>query len=211
MPIALLLQGASLGLTAAASPGPFQTFIISQALAGGWRRAAPVAFAPLITDVPIVCVMLLLLDRVPPLLLRGLYFAGSLFVLWLAWGAWRQWRAGRQAAATEAAAPEDATPPSGGLWKGVAMNALSPGPYTFWAFVTGPILLGALRQSVWHGVAFLLGFYGILIGGSLALAGLFHQARRLGPRVVRGLLLASIVILVLFAGLLFYQGVTFSA
>jgi threonine/homoserine/homoserine lactone efflux protein len=206
MPLALLLQGVSLGLTAAASPGPLQAFLISQTLAGGWRRAAPIAFAPLITDAPIVLLMLFLLDRVPPALLRGLYFAGSLFLLWLAWGLWRQWRAGAPGANAPASAPP---PASGGLWKAVALNALSPAPYTFWAFVNGPILLGALKQSAWHGAAFLAGFYVVFIGGALALAGVFALARRLGPRVAHWLALATIVILVLFAGVLLFQGVTF--
>jgi threonine/homoserine/homoserine lactone efflux protein len=208
MPIALFLQGASLGLTAAATPGPFQAYLISQTLAGGWRRGALIAFAPLFSDAPIVAVMLLLLNRAPAGLLRGLYFAGGLFVLYLAWGLWRAWRAG---AGRASAAPEaQARQRGGGLWQGVLMNALSPGPYTFWAFVNGPILLGALRQSPWHGAAFLLGFYGLMIGGSVTLAGVFHQARRLGPRVARGLMLASILILASFAGLLLYQGATYA-
>lgn len=46
-----------------------------------------------------------------------------------------------------------------------------------------------------------------MIGGSLALAALFHQAQRLGPRIVRALLLGSILILVVFAGLLIRNGI----
>ena len=200
MPISLLLQGASLGLTAAASPGPLQTYLISQSLTGGWRRGALVALAPLISDTPIILLMVVLLNQLPPLVLHSLYFAGSLFVLYLAWGLWRQWRAGADSIAGGANGAAE------GLWRGVLTNLLSPIPYTFWALVNGPILLGAWRKSPWRGAAFLIGFYGVLVGSYLLLAGVFHQARRLGPRVVRGLLLASIVILVAFAGLLAAQG-----
>ena len=49
IPAAFLLQGAALGFTAATVPGPFQAFLISESLAGGWRRGAPIAFAPLIS------------------------------------------------------------------------------------------------------------------------------------------------------------------
>ena len=49
-------------------------------------------------------------------------------------------------------------------------------------------------------------FYGIMIAGLLGIALLISQARRLGPRVVRGLLLLSCIILVIFAGLLITQG-----
>jgi hypothetical protein len=46
-----------------------------------------------------------------------------------------------------------------------------------------------------------------MIAGLLGIALLIAQARRLGPRVVQSLLLLSSLILVIFAGLLIYQGV----
>ena len=82
------------------------------------------------------------------------------------------------------------------------MNALSPGPYTFWALVNGPILLSALRQSWVYAAAFILGFYGMMICGYLFIIALFHLARQFGPRVVNILTLLSIAILVLFGGIL---------
>jgi threonine/homoserine/homoserine lactone efflux protein len=48
-----LLQGAALGIAAAITPGTFQTYLISESLTGGFRRSAPIAFAPLISDLPI--------------------------------------------------------------------------------------------------------------------------------------------------------------
>ena len=42
LPAAFLLQGVALGFTAVTAPGPFQAFLISESLAGGWRRGAPV-------------------------------------------------------------------------------------------------------------------------------------------------------------------------
>jgi threonine/homoserine/homoserine lactone efflux protein len=203
-----LLQGFALGLSAAASPGPFQSFLITQTLSGGWRRGAPAAFAPLISDGPIIVTLLILLDRLPQVFLRLVSLAGGVFVLYLAWSLWRQWP---QAPPVRQEAPENSQArqiPSGikTLGQGVMMNVLSPGPYTFWALVTGPILLSAWRQSPGHAGAFLLGFYTALVGGMLVIAALFHQARRLGPRVVRTLTLVSIIVLTLFGGLLLYRG-----
>jgi L-lysine exporter family protein LysE/ArgO len=197
---AFLLQGLALGITAAASPGPFQAFLINQTLTGGFRRGAPIALAPLIADIPIVITILILLERLPPAFLRGISLAGSAFVLYLAWGLWKQWRLG--ASAQTSSQP----PPSGGLWRGMLMNALSPGPYTFWTLVNGPLLLSALRISWAHGGAFLLGFYGAMISSLVGIAALFHQAQRLGPRMVRLLTLASIIILVIFGGVLLKRG-----
>jgi len=86
------------------------------------------------------------------------------------------------------------------------LNVLNPNPYAFWMLVSGPILVTALGRSAWHGAAFLIGFYGIFVLAMLVIVALFHQARRLGPRVIHGLLLASIVILTGFGALLIRQG-----
>lgn len=198
-----LLQGAALGLTAAASPGPFQTFLVSQTLTGGWRRGAPVTLAPLVSDVPIVAIILLLLNRLPERFLDWISLAGGLFLIYLARSLWISWRA--QGNPAQAEAPP--TAPGGGLWRGVLMNALSPGPYTFWAFINGPILIAAWQSSAWHAAGFLVGFYGLMIGAGLVLVLIFHQARRLGPQVVRALTLVSILILLVFGFFLLGRGI----
>jgi len=198
--LSLLLQGAALGFAAAITPGTFQTYLISESLSGGFRRAAPVAFAPLISDAPIIIFSLLVLNQLPPYFLRLVSLAGGIFALYLAWRLWLSWRSG-----TEIQVDDD-EPNKGSLRRGVIANFLTPGPYLFWTLVTGPILLEAGRQSLAFGAAFLIGFYGIMIAGLLGIALLISQARRLGPRVVRGLLLLSCIILVIFGGLLITQG-----
>lgn len=198
--LSLLLQGAALGFAAAITPGTFQAYLISESLSGGFRRAAPVAFAPLISDAPIIIFSLLLLNQLPPYFLRLVSLAGGIFALYLAWRLWSSWRSGTEIQM------EDGEPKKGSLRRGVIANFLTPGPYLFWTLVTGPILLEAGRQSLALGASFLIGFYGIMIAGLLGIALLISQARRLGPRVVRGLLLLSCIILVIFAGLLITQG-----
>jgi threonine/homoserine/homoserine lactone efflux protein len=200
--LGFLFQGAAIGLTAAGAPGPLSTFLISRSLTGGWRQGALVALAPLISDPLIVLAILLLLDQLPASFLLVISLVGGVYVLYLAWGLLNQWRKGSQ----ELASVENNR--SGNLRKAALMNFLSPGPYAFWTLVNGPILLSALKVSVWYGIAFLLGFYGVFIGGMVALAIIFDQARRLGPGVVRGMLLASILILTLFGVLLVYKGVS---
>ena len=87
-----LLQGLSLGLSAAASPGPFQAFIIGKAVRNGWRPTLPAVLAPLISDGPIIALMVLLLTRMPAGVLRGIQIAGALYVLYLAWRSYQAWR-----------------------------------------------------------------------------------------------------------------------
>jgi len=196
-------QGAALGLTAAATPGSLQTLLISETLLGGIKRGARVTLAPLITDAPIIIAVLFVLQRVPPIVVQVLSVAGGVFVLYLAWGLFKQWRAG-VAIETEVAA----TQPIGwkGLWRASIVNWLNPNPYLFWTLVGGPTLIAAMSQAVWYGVAFLVGMYSVFIGGMLAIAIVFHKALRFGPRIVRGLLLLSIGILVIFGILLLQWG-----
>lgn len=201
--LSFLLQGTALGLSAAASPGPLQALLISETLLGGFRRGARVTLAPLVSDAPIIVLATLALRRVPPPVVQVLSMAGGLFVLYLAWGLARQWRAAvdrdLEVANKEAIGWQ-------GLRRAVALNYLNPYPYAFWLLVSGPILVAALSESVVHGAAFLVSFYGIFVGGMLVVAALFHHVRRLGPRVVRGMLLLSIVILVAFGALLIGRG-----
>lgn len=195
------LQGAALGFSAALVPGPFQTYLISETLTGGWRRGAPLAFAPLLTDLPIILLSLYLLDQLPMDFLRVITLAGGAFVLYLAWSLWRNWRKGAKEINLEPSLSRSS------FWRGALVNLLGPGPYLFWALVSGPILLSALQDSTLAGAAYLVGFYGVMILSLLGIAVLFHQTRRLGPRVVHGLLLVTIIILVVFGAILLRQGI----
>lgn len=199
--LAYILQGAALGFTAAITPGPFQTYLISESLSGGWQRGGLVAFAPLLSDLPIIFLSLFLLNQLHENFLRIISIAGGAFALYLAWRLWIGWRKG-------AHPPDaDANSSKGGLWRGVIANFLTPGPYLFWALVSGPLLLSALRQSILFGAAFIIGFYGIMVLSLLGIALIFSQARRLGPGVVHTLLLLTIIILVILAGLLLTNGI----
>ena len=90
--IVFLLQGLGYGLAAAAQPGPFQTYLITQTLKNGRRRTLLAALAPLLSDVPIVLLVLLLLSRIPPVFETALRLASGLFILYLTWRAFQSWR-----------------------------------------------------------------------------------------------------------------------
>src|ERR1044071_5548347 len=87
-----ILQGIGYGLAAAAQPGPFQTYLISQTLIKGWKRTLPAAFAPLVSDGPIIALCLLLLSQIPLWLQRFLHVAGGLFLLYLAYSTYKSWK-----------------------------------------------------------------------------------------------------------------------
>jgi threonine/homoserine/homoserine lactone efflux protein len=191
-----LLQGVGYGLIAGSQPGPFQTYLVSQTLTRGWKRTLPAAFAPLLSDGPIIVLCVLVLRQVPLWLQSFLSIAGGLFILYLAYGTYNSWR-------NFAEQRLQAEPPGHrSILKAALMNALSPNPYIFWTFVIGPILLNGWRETPWHGLGFLVSFYFTLIMITVALVMIFGTAARMGPHVNRILLGISTMALLFFG---FYQ------
>ncbi len=200
--LAYLAQGFGYGFAAAVQPGPFQTYVISRALRKGWRRTLPAAFAPLISDGPIILLAMLVLNQLPTGWQRVLSVVGGIFVLYLAWGAYVAWRDYRLTAPT---------PDIGGVnqsvLKAALMNVLSPGPYLFWGLVTGPILFSAWQESPSRGIGFLVGFYLAMVASLALLIVLFGAAQRLGPRINRALVGLSAVALAAFGVIQIVNGV----
>lgn len=196
-----ILQGIGYGLAAAAQPGPFQTYLISQSLLKGWKRSLPAAFAPLLSDGPIIALCLLVLSQVPPWLQRFLYIAGGAFVLYLAYGAYRTWKA------FDPALPSADTGAQQSILKAALINTLNPNPYIFWSLVTGPILVTGWRENPVFGAGFLAGFYVTMILGFSAIIIVFASARQLGPRVNRALLGVSAVALLCFGLIQLWLGI----
>lgn len=184
-----LIQGIGYGFTAASQPGPFQAFLISQALTRGWKRALPGAFAPLLSDGPIILLSVFVLSQLPEKLQRLMYIFGGLFVLYLAYGAFKAWRNYNESIVP----PETAGHQT--ILKGAMTNALSPGAYFFWIFVTGPLLVQGWRETPLHGIALLIGFYATLISGLAAIIIIFGTASKLGPKLNRALLGLSCIVL----------------
>jgi len=187
-----IFQGIGYGFAAAAQPGPFQTYIISQSLVKGWKKTLPAALAPLISDGPIIALCLFVLSQVPDWLQKFLYIAGGMFVLYLAYGAYKTWRT------FNTNVPVNETGTGQSIWQAVMMNVLNPNPYIYWSLVTGPILIRGWRETPIHGVGFLAGFYITLIAGLGAIILVFGVAREIGPKVNRALLAISAMALFCF-------------
>jgi hypothetical protein len=73
-----LIIGITFGFAAAVQPGPMQTFLISRALSHGWRHTLPSACAPIVSDIPVVILVLLVLNYVPAWAENILHIAGSI-------------------------------------------------------------------------------------------------------------------------------------
>ena len=188
-----LLQGLGYGGAAAAQPGPFQAYLLSQTLKNGLRRTLVAALAPLLSDGPIVLLVLLVLTQMPDWFVSALRFAGGFFLIYLAYKAYRS--------ATVAAETAVSLPPSENrqsIREAALMNMLSPNAYIFWSTIAGPIFLEGWRQTPVHGLAFMLGFYGALIGGFMSFVVLFGVLGQASPRLNRILGAVSAVALLGF-------------
>jgi threonine/homoserine/homoserine lactone efflux protein len=164
-----LLSGLSLGLAAGLSPGPLLALVISQTLRHGAREGIKVAFAPLLSDIPIVLLCLFALSRVSSLgsTLAWVSVAGAVFVAYLGYESFRS--PGIEAKG-HPAAPRS-------LAKAVAVNLLNPHVYLFWAAVGAPLILKGLGRTDGAAFAFIGGFYVSLVGSKVLLAILLSRSR----------------------------------
>jgi len=197
-----LLQGLGFGLAAASQVGPFQMFLISQTVTHGWKRALPGAFAPFLSDGPIILISVLVLSQLPEWTQRAMYIVGGLFVLYLAYGSFKSWRAYDGTLAHPELSGQQT------ILKAAMTNALSPGAYLFWMFVTGPILVQGWRETPVNGLGLLIGFYSAFILSLVLMIAAFGAASRLGPKLNRALLGISSVFLFGFALFQLWKGVT---
>ena len=187
-----LIRGALLGGAAAIQPGPFQAYLLAQTLVRGWHRSVMVAFAPLVSDGPILVVVLIVLTKLPAQLLILLQITGGGFLLYLAWNAYKILKSRETTVSIE---PESSQK---SIVKAALVNLLNPNPYIFWATISGPIVIEGWRHDPRFGLAFLFGFYGLMICGLIGLITMFAAAKRIDPRVNNGLLAASFAALSLF-------------
>lgn len=184
-----LILGMTYAFVAAVQPGPFQIYLISQTLSNGWHRTIPAAFAPLLSDGPIIALVLLILSHMPAWLVQVLQCAGGAFLIYLAVSAFKTWRDFD----VKKAVPTRSNRQT--VLKAAMVNLLNPVPYISWSLVMGPLLLKGWRETPANGIALLIGFYCTMILVTLGIMLLFAGARNLGLRVNRALVGISAIVL----------------
>jgi len=199
MMMTALASGAFLGLSCGLAPGPLLALLLAQTLRHGTREGCKIALAPLVTDAPIILVTLVLAAKLAQLrpLLGGVSLAGAAFVLYLAWDTVRPAQPGNEAPAE----------PPRSWFKGILTNLLSPHPWLFWLTVGAAMLAKAIAQTWLSAVAFLVGFYLLLVGSKVGIAVVAGRSRDLlAGRPYRITMRVLAVLLVFFAVLLVREG-----
>ena len=181
-------------------PGPFQAFLLSQSLTHGWRKTIPLVFAPLMTDGPIIVLVLLVLTNVPHELIQVLQCLGGAFLLYLAFSAYKTWRSFDQNKKQIVSSQKN-------VFKAVLINFLNPNPYLGWSMVMGPLLIKGWNEDHVNAIVLLTTFYSTMIICSIGLVVLFAATRNLGPRVNKISIGISVIALAIFGLYQLWSGI----
>lgn len=154
--IAYGVQGGTLGLIAAISPGPLMALVVSLSLTYSAREGIKAALAPLLTDLPILlCALVAVNVLAASDTARGLLaLAGCLCLAYYALESFRF-----VPKATEAGAKKPSS-----LLRGVTANFLNPNPYLFWATVGAPLMTQAAAEGKGPPLAFAASFFVCICG-----------------------------------------------
>jgi threonine/homoserine/homoserine lactone efflux protein len=197
--LSFLLAGAVLGLSAGFAPGPLLALIVSETLEHDIKAGVKVAFAPVLTDLPIITVTLFILAELSRFqhILGMISLVGGCFVLFL----------GMKNLQTRGVHLSLARSTPRSLQKGILVNIFSPHPYLFWFSVGGPTTIKAMSVGPGTAITFVLSFYLLLVGSKVFLALLVGKSRSFlqGDKYIFTMRLLGCILLIL-AGFLFRDG-----
>lgn len=191
-----------LGLFAGLAPGPYTTMVVGTGLERGFRPAARLALAPLVTDILPLAVTALVLDRLSWTALTALGILGGVVV-----GVIGIRFLTRQAEPLEEELHSEAQ--SARFSHVVLSCLLSPAPWLFWLVVGSPLMLQAWERGPEQGVVYVVVLFATNIGSASGLAwAASHGYRLLQPRWRRYLLRAVGVALLAAGAFLVWQSLS---
>lgn len=161
--------GTLLGLSAGLAPGPLLTLVISETLYHDIKAGIRVSLVPLITDLPIVALTVYIVSGLSGFesLLGCISIVGSIVVMIM----------GVKGMQVKGVALDSGSQKSRSLQKGILVNALNPHPYLFWFSVGALVITRAKEANLIYAVAFVISFYGLLLGSKVVLAMLVGKSK----------------------------------
>jgi threonine/homoserine/homoserine lactone efflux protein len=197
--IDLLIAGSLLGIYAGLSPGPMLLLVVSQTIKHDFKEGLKVAFAPLISDIPIIIISLIIISFLEGYksILGIIFIFGGLYLVYLAYESFKF-------------KPLDVdmeldNPKS--LRKGVTLNLLNPSPYIFWITIGSPIIILAYMLNPIAPLEFIISFYIFLVGTKICVAYITGKSREFikGKTYLHIMNILGILILI-FAVIYLYNG-----
>lgn len=190
-----VLTAVILGLFAGLAPGPYTTMVVGTALERGFRPAARLALAPLVTDVGPLVVTALLLERLSFTALTVLGTLGGVVIAFIGMRF-----LSRHSSPLQEEAELHASAQSARFGHVVLSSLLSPAPWLFWLIVGSPLLLRAWERSPAQGLLYVVLLFATNIGSATGLAwGASHGSRLIRP-AQRRVVLRTLGALLIVAG-----------
>jgi threonine/homoserine/homoserine lactone efflux protein len=202
--LSFLFSGILFGVVAGLSPGPLLILVVSETLKTGVKEGIKISLTPLVTDLPISLISVFLLSRFSDkdVVLGVISIIGAIVLVYLGYKNIR----GKALEISELEMSRDS------LWKGIAVNALSPHPYLFWFAVGAPIIVKALQHSVLSAALFTISFYFFLVTSKILVSFLVEKFKlflqgKSYRNIIRilGILLLGFALLFLRDGLIFFK------
>ena len=191
--------GAMFGLSAGLSPGPMLTLVISHTLQHNRTEGAKIAFAPLLTDLPVILITSFLFSKITQfnLVLGIISLLGGLYVSRLGYHTFR----------TKQISIQNPGDDPQSFKKGILTSVLNPNPWFFWLTVGIPLVFKAYAVSLLAVALFFISFYLLLVGsvvGVAVLAG--HSKAFLKTKAFLWVMRILGIALLVFAAIFFYDG-----
>jgi threonine/homoserine/homoserine lactone efflux protein len=166
---AVVLMGAFFGLSAGISPGPLLTLVISETIKYNRKEGIKIAFAPLITDIPIILVTWFIFSRLSQfnIILSLITLSGGCFFAYL----------GYETIKTKVLDYNIQNLRQDSLRKGVTANLLNPHPYIFWLTIGIPTAVKAYDNSLLLAILYFFLFYFMLVGSKVLIALLVERSK----------------------------------
>ena len=167
--IDLLIAGSLLGIYAGLSPGPMLLLVVSQTIKHDFKEGLKVAFAPLISDIPIIIISLIIISFLEGYksILGIIFIFGGLYLVYLAYESFKF---------KPLDVDKELDKPKS-LRKGVTLNLLNPSPYIFWITIGSPIIIPAYTINPIAPLEFIISFYIFLVGTKICVAYITSKSR----------------------------------
>ncbi len=196
-----ILFALTYALAATLQPGPFQAYLISQSLKKGWKKTLPIAFAPLISDIPILILIFFFLTNLPPNFINVLRIMGGIFLFYLSYKTYLSWK--------NYSYTKKFKDGIGSFFNAVLVNLVNPNPYIGWSLVMGPMVYEIWNKTPSLAITFVISFYLTLVISTMGIIFLFSFARSIGPKISRTLLGFSAIGLLIFGVYQLSKRITF--
>ncbi|HHO56695.1 MAG TPA: hypothetical protein ENK21_09925 [Trueperaceae bacterium] len=195
--LAILLQGLGLGFSAAVMPGSFQTYLISESLLKGYKKALPLAFVPILSDLPIIIITMLVLNQAADWFLNLLQIVGGIFIIYLSFLAYKSSKNDSEIQSSEQKL---------NILKAITINFLNPNVWLYWSTIGATLLISNWQNQKIIAILFLLSFYGAMVLSNVLMVLIFGKAAQTKNKLRPILLSISTIFLFAFGMLNLYQG-----